>query len=277
MTLPRDFRFSQSNLQDYIDCGYRFRMRYIERQAWPAVEAEPPEAIERQLRSGEAFHRLIHRHLAGIPAEKLSLMAYQDPLNRWWTTYLRTGLHDLPPIRYPEITLTAQIVGKWLTAKYDLIAIEPGKRAVIVDWKTSRRPQRARLAQSMQTIVYRYLLPIAGAHLNSSMPLQPEQVEMRYWFTEAPDQPERLFYDSAQHQSDSNTLSALIRTIVETKPENFLRTDNAVHCRFCVYRSLCARGVSAGDFAAYVVSDLAERESEWDAPVDFDQVTEVEF
>lgn len=277
MILPSDFRFSQSSLQDYVDCSYRFRMRYIKRQAWPAVEAEPPEAIELQMRSGEAFHRLIYRHLAGIPAEKLSLLAAKDPLRRWWTAYLQTGLHDLPPMRYPEITLAAQIAGKWLIAKYDLIAVEPGKCAVIVDWKTSRRPQRARLAQSMQTIVYRYILPVAGAHLNNSAPLRPEQIEMRYWFAEAPDQPEKLFYDSAQHQLDGDTLSALIQSIVESKPDDFLRTDDIAHCRFCVYRSLCARGVSAGDFAAHIASDMNEREGEWDTAINFDQIAEIEF
>ncbi len=277
MIMPPDFRFSQSSLQDYLDCSYRFRMRHIERQAWPAVEAEPPEAMESQMRSGEAFHRLIHRHLAGMPAEKLSLLVEKDPLRRWWKAYLQTGLRDLPPMHYPEITLAAQIAGKWLIAKYDLIAVEPGRRAVIVDWKTSRQPQRARLAQSMQTTVYRYILSVTGAHLNNNVPLQPEQIEMRYWFAETPDQPERLFYDSAQQQLDGDTLSALIKSIIESKPDDFPRTDNTIHCQFCVYRSLCARGVSAGDFAAYADGDPAERESEWNAAVDFDQVAEIEF
>ncbi|MGQ9887478.1 MAG: PD-(D/E)XK nuclease family protein [Aggregatilineales bacterium] len=275
--MPLDLHFSQSSLQDYLDCSYRFRMRYVERQLWPAVEAEPPQTMESQIRSGEAFHRLIHRHLAGIPAEKLSSLVEKEPLRQWWEAYLQTGLRDLPPMHYPEITLAAQIAGEWLIAKYDLIAIEPGRRAVIVDWKTSRQPQRAQLAWSIQTTVYRYILSVAGAHLNNNAPLQPEQIEMRYWFAKTPNQPERLFYDSAQQQLDGDTLSALIKNIIESKPDDFQRTGNTGHCRFCIYRSLCARGVSAGDFAAWADGDLAERENARNAAVGFDQVAEIEF
>jgi hypothetical protein len=61
-------------------------------------------------------------------------------------SYLRSGLAGLPQKRYPEITLSALL--EVLLAKYDLIAVEPGQRAVIVDWKTAeRRPKRERLSR----------------------------------------------------------------------------------------------------------------------------------
>ncbi len=37
MSLPETFDFTQSNLQDYIDCPYRFNLRYIRHAKWPAL------------------------------------------------------------------------------------------------------------------------------------------------------------------------------------------------------------------------------------------------
>ncbi len=96
------------------------------------------------------------------------------------------------------------------------MAIEPGRRAVIVDWKTSaRRPTGAWLAARLQTRVYRYVLVRAGAHLNAGTALAPEQVEMIYWFAAFPDQPERLPYNRTQHEADGRYLASLIADLVQ--------------------------------------------------------------
>ena len=57
--LDPEFEFSQGSLQDYVDCQRRFQLRYVERQAWPAVEAEPFLEREEHSEQGRRFHRLI--------------------------------------------------------------------------------------------------------------------------------------------------------------------------------------------------------------------------
>lgn len=275
--LPVDFRFSQSSLQDYLDCRYRFKMRYLLRQPWPAAEAEPLGAFEQHLRQGERFHRLVHQHLVGIPAAALAPLAAEDPLRQWWAAYLQTGLNGLPAVRYPEIVLAAQIAGHWVTAKYDLIAVTPGARAIIVDWKTGKRPPRARLAKSMQTVVYRCLLAAAGAHLNGGAPLAPEQIEMVYWFAQEPDNPERLVYDRSQFELDGTTLAALVSAIAAAGPDDFPRTEDQRHCQLCVYRSLCNRGTRAGSYLETDMAADAGSAADWDLGTDFDQIAEIEF
>lgn len=278
MLLPAEFRFSQSSLQDYLACSYRFKMRYLLRQAWPAVEVEPLGAFEQHVRDGDAFHQLVHRHLAGIPAETLAPLAAAEPLREWWSAYLRTGLHGLPHLRYPEVTLAAQIAGFWFTAKYDLIAVAPGERAIIVDWKTSRHPRRSRLAPAMQTVVYRCLLVLAGAHLNGGVPFAPEQVEMVYWFAQEPDQPARLAYNSAQFRLDVEALGMLAQTIAAAGPDDFPRTDDIRRCQFCTYRSLCDRGIRAGSYLDdSAPGDPADDDAAWGLETDFDQIAEIEF
>lgn len=275
MNLPSDFQFTQTNLQDYVDCPRRFELRYLQRVVWPAPQAEPLIDHEEHMAQGAQFHRLVQRHISGIAAEKLAPYAQGEPLERWWANYLRAGLRDVPPQRRPEITLTAPLGAYRLIAKYDLIAVEPGGRAVIVDWKTSpRKPRPAVLRSRMQTVVYRYLLALAGAHLNDGQPIAPEQIEMVYWFAEHPDAPERFPYDADQFREDEQRLIALVDEIA--RREVFDLTSDVTHCRFCPYRSLCRRGAEAGDFRE-VDLDEDTPQPDTDFVFDLDQIAEIEF
>ncbi|MBC7871711.1 MAG: PD-(D/E)XK nuclease family protein [Chitinophagaceae bacterium] len=274
MAIPANFQFTQSNLQDYVECARRFELRYLQKLKWPAVETEPIADREYHMRQGAAFHHLIHQYLVGVPAEAISQTAKENPLHDWWESFLRSDiLSSLPPQRYPETSLSTPIGTYRLLAKYDLIAIEAGQKAVIIDWKTSlKRPKREDLARRMQTLVYPYVLAQAGTQLNNGQPLQPEQIEMIYWFAEEPNRPERFSYDAFQLTQDEQLLDRLIeeistRTIFELTPDER-------KCRFCVYRSLCRRGVEAGDFQEQ--QDL-EAENGFDLDFNFDQIAEVEF
>lgn len=276
MSLPRDFQFSQGNLQDYVDCPRRFQLRYILQRAWPAAQAEPLAEVEHHMEMGQAFHRLVHQHVLGIPADVLTHTITDPDLGRWWHNYLTTPPPDLPTaLRRAEVVLSAPLGGYRLIAKYDLIAMSPGERAVIVDWKTSHRhPTRSALERRLQTRLYRYLLVEAGTPLNEGRPIGPEQVEMIYWFADSPAQPEHFPYDTAQFMADGEYLSDLIAEIERGDEEVWPLTTNERRCRFCHYRSLCERGVSA--------APLDEFNGEQTAPpvdldIDLEQIAEIAF
>ena len=284
MPLPPDFHFTQANLQDYVECRRRFQLRHLLALSWPAVAAEPADAYEATVRDGEAFHRLIHQHQLGLPAAQLTALAHSaadsdegsEGLATWWESYLAAAPADLPAARHPEITLTAPVGDQRLVAKYDLVAVEPGGRAVIVDWKTGgRRPARAWLAARLQTRVYRYVLAEAGAHLNAGQPIRPEQITMLYWFANFPDQPERLRYDATQHAADARYLASLVAEIAAAGEDHFPLTTDEARCRFCPYRSLCGRGVEAGQMGEEEVEVAAE--TDWANAFDFEQVAEIAF
>jgi hypothetical protein len=291
MPLPPNFIFNQASLQDAVECRRRFQLRYLLELAWPAPVAEPADEHEAHIRGGEAFHRLIHQHQVGLPAERLTAQAEAEVestrhLAEWWNNYLTQPPENLPAVRWPEVTLSVPVGGTHrLLAKYDLVAIEPGRRAVIVDWKTSaRRPTGARLAARLQTRVYRYVLVRAGSQLNRGAALQPEQIEMIYWFANFPDQPERLPYNRTQHEADGRYLTSLIGDLTQAGDganpgDDFPLTDDATRCHFCPYRSLCGRGVEAGDMHADGTdADASEgAATDWAVDFDFEQVAEVAF
>jgi CRISPR/Cas system-associated exonuclease Cas4 (RecB family) len=202
-------------------------------------------------------------------------------LSVWWENYLRAAPSNLPARRHAEVTLSAPVAGHRLLAKYDLIAVDPGRQLVIVDWKTSRaRPGRSWLAARLQTRVYRYVLTRAGAALNRDCIWQPDQVEMVYWFANDPDRPERLKYSEEEYGADGEYLAALIAEIVHAREEDFPLTEDTRACRLCPYRSLCDRGVEAGQV------DLADAEetggidaatADWESGFDFEQVAEIAY
>ncbi len=278
MTLPTNFQFSQGSLQNFVDCPRRFQLKYIEQLAWPAVEAEPALENEKTLQQGAAFHRLVQQYLLGVSADKLSLIAERDiDLARWWENFIgkidslvnrETGRY------YPEISLSAPLDDFRLVGKYDLLAIT-AEKFVIYDWKTSRkRPKREWIAANLQTRLYPYLLVKAGAHLNQGKSINPVQIEMVYWFANYPNDPFKFPYSDRQFDEDHIFITSLIEEIKTMDGTPAPLTDNEKSCRFCVYRSLCNRGVAAGPFDE-VEEDQAQ--DLFDFELDFEQIAEIEF
>jgi CRISPR/Cas system-associated exonuclease Cas4 (RecB family) len=276
---------SQSSLQDYMDCAQRFKLRYLDRLSYPAVETEPTLENEKHQQEGEYFHRLIQQHLIGIPAEQIAKFANTTNLQRWWQNFQNSkdlsGLRTPSPKRseggkdlsglYPEATLSAPLGKYRLLAKYDLIAVQDGK-AVIYDWKTYRkRPRNEWLAARMQTRVYRALLVQAGMHLNNGKPFEPEQIEMIYWFADFPEEPACFPYTTAQFKRDWDSLLKLSDEVASAS--SYPLTEDRQKCLFCTYRSYCERGIQAGS----AEQAEAEREAEELFDVNFEQIGEIAF
>ncbi len=172
--------------------------------------------------------------------------------------------------------VTGQIEGYRLAARYDLLVVLPEGGAVIFDWKTNQKhPKREWLAENPQTRVYPFLLVQAGAHLNEGEAFSSEQVEMVYWFAGYPDDPLRFPYSQAQFEEDEAYLTALVREIAGLGEGDFPLTEELKRCQFCVYRSLCDRGVAAG--ALEDLEDELDFDLEADLDIDFDQIGEIAY
>ena len=273
MALPADFQFSQARLQDYVDCPRRFLLRYVLRRAWPAPDSLPMLENERRMEQGKAFHRLVHQHALSLPVEQLSITITDPDVLEWWESYLVSPPAGLPETRFPEIMLSAPVAGRRLVAKYDLVAVDAGKSLIIVDWKTStRQPRRQRLAEALQTRVYPYLLVRAGAGINGGKPVQPQQVDMVYWYALEPHAVERFSYDETHFAQDEAYLTALIEEIELLSENEFDLSSDDTICKFCRYRSLCDRGEAAG-----FIDDAGDADTSDDLDLDFEQIAEVEL
>jgi hypothetical protein len=263
---------SQSSLQDYVDCPRRFELRYLQQLQYPAIEAEPALENEKRRQEGAYFHRLAQQYWLGLPAPELTPHANSGDLRAWWMSFLATDFLLGDHSRHAEVSLSARLGQFRLVAKYDLVAVLRGKQVLIFDWKTARiLPKKEWLARRQQTRVYRALMAAAGAGLDPSYTLEPEQIELVYWFPGFPHDSVRLPYDSQQAARDWEDLTTLSIEIAEAK--SFAKTDDLRACRFCLYRSHCDRGTRAGDISEFDADSAAEDPIEFD----YDQVGEIAF
>lgn len=270
--LPSPFKFSQSSLQDYHDCPRRFQLRYIEKLAWPAVGSEPTQEYEKHQQEGSLFHRMVQQHIIGIPAEKIGHLAQSEHLSRWWLAYEQYAPSLNGYTLYPEHTLSTPLGEGRVMAKFDLIAIKPGEKGLIYDWKTYRkRPRNEYLATRWQTKLYSALLTQAGSRLNGDEKIAPEQIEMIYWFANFPHEPAVFKYDDAKFQRDWDSLKKIVAEIKAA--QEFPMAEDEHPCRFCTYRSYCDRGKEAGNWDELYVEDEAEE----NFSIDFEQVGEIAF
>jgi hypothetical protein len=96
---------------------------------------------------------------------------------------------------------------------------------------------------------------------------------MIYWFAQYPDQPVALPYDAAQHADDQRFLIELIEEIEQraAQPGEWDKTPHERKCAYCVYRSLCDRGVHAG------TSDPDEEDFDLVARINIEQIDAIEY
>ena len=278
MNLPKDFNFTQSNLQDYIDCAYRFYMKYILRTKWPALVVDDALDFEERSQTGARFHRLIQQYLLGLPEDRLTNMAEADPnpeVITWWDSFLNTVPPMLEGERFIETTLSTRLCGQSLLAKYDLILTRQDSTLTILDWKTSRKKARQEwLLERLQTRLYSWMLVQAGLELTGQTGIQPDQITMQYWFTVSPAAPVILPFSQLAYEKDQAFLEKLIEEIKAKSSQAFNRTSDDRKCKFCVYRSHCDRGIQAGDLDSYEDFDEGVDSA---LDIDFEDVAEIEF
>ncbi len=247
-TLPEGFEFNQGVLQDLVECPRRFQLKYVQAQPWPAIEIEP--ALERETydQLGRQFHRLLERHYHGVPLDAIEAGLTEHQLQIWWEAFRREPPLNLPEeLLLPEVRLATAIGSQRLVCVIDLLAIDPGRRVVIVDWKTGRhRPSREAMAQRLQTRVYPFVVvEAAGQYFGG--PVEPARVSMVYWFSSYPDQPHVFHYDETQHQRTRSDLERLLQEVEHRLASGqWDMTPDERLCSYCVYRSLCGRGIAAG-------------------------------
>lgn len=248
--LPSTFYFTQSNLQDYVDCARRFQLRYVENQAWPGVQAEPLLEHERFLERGARFHRLVERHQLGLDPQTLESTINDPQVLNWWRSYLQfTYLHHLEGYRYPEFTLTAELGGYRFSATYDLLVVLPDGGIVIFDWKTYRRlPERRFLEQRVQTRLY-MLVAALSADRFLGHTVDPSALKMMFWCVSDPTTPVEFEYSQRRLEQDRDFFQRVVGSIFQRAVDDVwpLVGDDAF-CEYCVFRSLCDRGVGGGDF-----------------------------
>ncbi len=285
MTLPNGFLFTQSNLQDYVECQRRFQLHYLFHLAWPAVEAEPYREYDLLTFQGLRFHKIIRQHLAGIPERQLDRSLGDDEVSRrYWRNYVQSynegilgRIINTAQWHFEELAVSVPLGAYRLGVKFDCLVMRPDGKLVILDWKTTKnRPKRDWLADRLQTHVYPFVLTHGLAGIAKAAQVDPARIEMIYWFTHHPEQPESFSYSQQAFDADQQYFENLVSEINANTEPIFPLTPDIRRCTFCNFRSLCDRGVKPGDLERLETWLETSPPSEV-ASMDYVQIGEKEF
>jgi hypothetical protein len=231
--LDSSFYHSQLSLSIYQSCQLKFRRRYLDGLYWP-------RPISGQVELGRDFHLVSNRYFASSQQE-----SYDGDLGRWLNELYRFRPAAPDLVFLPEQELRLKDGPVRLLARYDLVMLAPG-RVVIYDWKTDRRRLSGKTCENtLQTIVYRYMMVRAGdGYWNRA--LTPAGVEMIYWNPRYPENSVTLKYDQQRYRQDEEWLREAIAEIDGKDPGSFLATTDGRTCQTCEYSPIC-RGASETD------------------------------
>ena len=101
------------------------------------------------------------------------------------------------------------------------------------------------------------MLAEAGSYLFGG-PIAPEQISLIYWFANEPTRTEDYQYDSVQHEATRAYLTEMVGQVLGHQEEVWPLTTDENLCKYCVYRSLCGRGIQAGLIDEAAASDVLE-------------------
>jgi RecB family exonuclease len=275
MAIDPKFTFSANSLQDYLNCPRRFELKYLLKQDWPAETSQPVLEFEHHLQLGNQFHQLAQRYLNGIPEKVLGDSITDSDLAEWFQNFLAFYASLELAQTYTEFPVHFFIKGFEVKAVFDLLAVDRDGILNIFDWKTSLRlPRKDSLTSRMQTILYPLAVVEACADMIPDFKLTPGAVRMTYLYVAHKNQNVFQFdYSADQYDVGKGNIEGLIAEIKDKEPGSFACTSNKRLCKYCVYRSLCERGTSAGEFENFEEEDLEDLI----ARVDFDAQDEIAF
>jgi CRISPR/Cas system-associated exonuclease Cas4 (RecB family) len=247
--LRKDFVFNPSNLQNYVDCPYRFYLKHVLNLAWPAPLTDDYLLLEKTLKHGQALHQLIFQQSIGMPIEWLYVCAEQEGVTEWWKNFHDFGMKAVEKEAqgfedihyYYEIPLQVELNGFRLSGVLDLLLVGMGEKACIFDWKSGGKTAypklREQLAARIQTQCYPLLV-----YLARHLPLDSHKIEtvgMIYWFAGNPQLPIEFKYDKKELEALQDKFSCLLQQI--SQDVDFEKTAQTRHCITCSYRTYCER------------------------------------
>jgi hypothetical protein len=270
-------QLNQTSLQDFLDCPRRFELGFLNDTRWPAAYSSPLSRYEILTEIGTKFHLLCQQFFIGIDPALISSSITDPDLLILWQSFLPYGRTLLPYPSASEQILRIPYHDHYLLAKYDLIIQISSEEYLIIDWKTSpKKPSRTALANRVQTYLYPFIFQQAGKDLFAADEIQPSMIKMQYWYPLA-DEPEEFFpYSEALHRDSSLTIESLIAQIKDlvSSSQQFPLTDDHTHCKYCIFRSFCERGLETDQIPPG--TDI-ESEDLSNVHFDFDLIKEIEF
>ena len=247
-------RLSQSHLNLLSICPPKFQRVYID-----CLGSLPAPEQQESMQWGSRFHLLMQQRELTLPIEPL--LATDTELDLSLKALIEAAPELQPNVniwREAEHCRTLSLDDFLFTVIYDLL-IADLDRATILDWKTYRKPMKAKtLKRNWQTRLYLYVLAETSEY-------QPEQIQMTYWFVKS-GKPTRVTinYSQAEHQQAEEEITALL-----TDLKKWLQNYRQLEIDF-PHRSDCEKNCP-------FYQDLGLQDDELEVFTSIDEIAEVEI
>jgi hypothetical protein len=237
-------------------------------------EDDDPEAYQGHLERGRVFHQWLARAHLGLDMAPIVAACGDGLLQSWWQAAQGFDSDGLPgEVREAELPVVVPLGDYRLYARYDLLAVDCGGDAVIVDWKTLQVvPSPRTLRERVQTRVYLYTLVAAGHVLTGGIPIRPEQASMLYWFANHPQETQVVRYSARAFQQDGRELCRLVETVATQPRDAFHLARDERQCIRCNYRTLCHRAEGQA-----FIGDDGWLDEDLDFDIDLNAAAELEY
>jgi hypothetical protein len=230
---------SYSNLSAFNTCQKQYELRYISELGWPLIPDGDALASEEAERLGQLFHLAVEQRSHG--QDVTALLDESPKLHAWWLRFMQKRFHDPAGRVWHEARLMFPYEGERVLVVLDRLQFHDGVWT-IWDWKTGRHFERASLANTWQTRLYRFALAEAGRIYNDNEPIAPEAIRMVYWSAEH-DRQEIFPYDAASLAADEAVIRAVIAELRAARDVGFPMTGKPQAChakgRPCAFVLVC--------------------------------------
>lgn len=255
--LPDNFLFTQNSLNTFESCPLKFKKRYIDGLRWKSL---CDEVAAKRLKRGMDFHLLARRYFMGID-HGLDQFTEEYPELGIWVENLEREFKISSGYTYlPEYRLAINNANIRLEANFDLLIV--GNDSIeIWDWKTHEkqndnrilpsddftcenknssrhRSEKTKLENSMQTIVYMFVLK-EQLQLVTGKPYHGEKIVMYYWQPDPPQVVAEIIYTDQMHEKFRLQLNKKINDILEYDYNNFDKTFFKKQCKYCEFNWMC--------------------------------------
>lgn len=232
------FLFTQFSLKTFENCPLKFKKRYLENLKWDLL---PDKNVMDALERGRNFHLLAQRYFMGIETgldnteEFEGLSLWVENLKKFFKIQSNTSY-------YPEHKMRMVTDKLKIEANFDLV-VSFNDSIEIWDFKTYGSKidivkEGRRLKQSLQTIVYLYVLK-EQIHLICSKDIKFENIKMIYWQPQKPHILSTINYSEEDHKLNGIFLENKIKNILSYDYENFNKETYESHCKFCEFNWFC--------------------------------------
>lgn len=233
--MTESLTLSRYRLETFLACQRRFDLRFLRRMPWPVAPLD--ERAETARQRGEAFHQLMERHFLNFPAAPETTVDSQ--VRRWRSLFLNSRLEIPEGKAYPEHSLTIPVGRHFLNGRFDLLILH-NNAAHIFDWKTGQPRREADLRQDWQTRLYLAMLAESGQAFGQK--LDPDQINITYWYVNDLDAPRLIQYNQAWHSQNWAAIQAIVAQIDTAVSQNaWPLTEDWTQCRRCAYQTYCDR------------------------------------